>query len=79
MAKQIAIRLVPGGIVGNYDLFPDPAVDYREDEVHDRTCATLGEAEEMLLSAGLVETTVVARTRPRRQLERALLLGRKRG
>jgi SAM-dependent methyltransferase len=76
LVGQVIERLVPGGIFANYDLHRDPDAEFGEDEVHDRTCATLAEATTFLDEAGFVGVTVAARApRPAHKGELALVLG----
>jgi tRNA (cmo5U34)-methyltransferase len=76
LAGEVIDRLAAGGVFANYDLFRAPDAKFGEDEVHDRTCATLDEATSFLEEAGYVDITVGARApRPPRQAELALIIG----
>jgi trans-aconitate methyltransferase len=76
LAYRIMEHLAPGGVFANYDLHRDPDAQFGDDEVHDRTCATLAEATSFLDEAGFVGVRVTARS-PRRSHkgELALVLG----
>lgn len=76
LAGQVIERLVAGGVFANYDLFRDPHAEFGDDELHDRTCATLEEAQSFLQEAGYVDITIAARApRPARKAELALMMG----
>ena len=76
LAAEIAQRLAPGGAYANYDLFRNPTAEFGEDEVHDRTCATIAEATEALAEAGFQDISIGSRI-PRRngKCELALMVG----
>lgn len=77
LTHEIRARLSPGGVFANYDLFRDPEAEFSDDEVHDRTCATLEEAVRFLRDSGFSQVTVSSRSaRPARKGELALLMGR---
>jgi trans-aconitate methyltransferase len=78
LAGQVIDRLAAGGVFANYDLFRAPDAQFGEDEVHDRTCATLDEATSFLEEAGYGDITVAARApRPARKGELALVIGKR--
>lgn len=78
LAQQVFDRLTPGGVFANFDLFRDPDAVFAEDEVHDRTCATLDEGIAFLSDAGYIQITVAAKAaRPARKADAALLSGAK--
>lgn len=76
LAHRVIEHVAPGGVFANYDLHRDPAAEFRDDEVHDRRCATLAEATAWLDEAGFVDVRVAARSpRPSHKGELALVLG----
>ena len=78
LARQLHMRLRPGGVFANYDLFRDPAATFEAHEVHDRTCASLNEAIGHLEGAGFESVVVEARVpRPQSKGEQALLAARR--
>ena len=78
LTKQVLARLVPGGVLANYDLFRDPLAQFAEDDIHGRTCATIDEATSFLTDVGCLEILVSARVaRPKHKGELALVVGRK--
>jgi hypothetical protein len=79
LATAVFDRLLPNGIFANYDRLRDPLISYGEDEAHDRTCATLDEARDLLVRAGYSNVTVPIRNEyPKPDTcENALLIARK--
>jgi hypothetical protein len=82
LAREICVRLKPGGVFADFDLFRNPGSVFEQtkpQQVHDATCATLDEMRQFLGDAGLVDVSVTAQAvRRAHQGEMALISGRKR-
>jgi len=78
LAAAVYARLAEGGVYANYDLFRNPDAVYPDDEVHDRTLATIDQARQFLADTRYADISVTVRSaRPSHQGEVALLVGRK--
>jgi trans-aconitate methyltransferase len=78
LAHLVIDHLARSGIFANYDLHRDPNAEFGVDEVHDRMCASVGEATATLAAAGFVGIRVAARTpKPSHKGEMALVVGQR--
>ena len=77
LVREVASRLVPGGVFANYDLFSNPNAQFAEDDTHGKTCATIAEWVQFLLHADYADISITARyPRPQHQGELVLVTGR---
>lgn len=77
LIREVAERLVPGGVFANYDLFRNPDAEFAENDVHGKACATTAEWVQFLLQADYAEISITARyPRPQHQGELVLVSAR---